>query len=176
VVESIEGFRQSWGPILGLDEWVVREAELPAHEVQLHGGVLNHRIITRVACTRFAGTALELLEPVSGASATQDWLEQNGEGLQHVAVWVRDLPSALDRLEGRIDVTYSPANLRPELASRPVAAVAGASAIGDDSGFWCYAQPLSAGSLWSLELLDTKFAEDFRAYYGNSVYYPGELP
>ncbi len=37
----------------------------------------------------YAGdTQIELIQPVSGASMYQDWIEKHGDGVQHVAYWL----------------------------------------------------------------------------------------
>jgi hypothetical protein len=74
---------------------------------------------SRVAFAKFRGTAIELIEPVQGASGAREWLAANGEGMQHIGVWVRDLPTTLARLDGQIEITYSPVALHPALAGRP---------------------------------------------------------
>jgi len=176
IVKSIESFQRTWGALLGLDEWRVLDAEMPGGEIQLHGEVLPDAVVTRVACTRFRGTAIELLQPVAGTSATSDWLAEHGDGLQHLAFWVNDLAASLDRLDTEVDVTYSPASLHPRLAHRPVSATAVVTDPPAAAPFWTYAEPQGMKARWTVELLDVGFASDFRAYYGDNVFYPGDLP
>jgi catechol 2,3-dioxygenase-like lactoylglutathione lyase family enzyme len=176
VVDSIDRFRAAWGGVLGIDDWLVREVGQPAGRVQLHGELVDQPSRSRVAFAKFRGTALELIEPVEGRSAGADWLRASGPGMQHIGVWVRDLPAELKRLGDDIEVTYSAAVLHPALAARPVAATVSTSEAPVRPPFWAYVEPVASDAGWSLELLDAKFAADYRAYYGDNAYYPGELP
>jgi hypothetical protein len=176
VVESIDEFRVTWGAMLGIDEWLVREVPQPGSRVQLHGELLEQPTSSRVAFTKFRGTSLELIEPVDGMSGGADWLQKNGAGMQHIAVWVRDLPTALARIGDEVEVTYSPALLHPALASRPVAATVTTAGAPIRPPFWAYVEPLANTAGWTLELLDARFAAAYHEYYGDYPYYPGELP
>jgi catechol 2,3-dioxygenase-like lactoylglutathione lyase family enzyme len=176
VVESVDRFRASWGALLGLDDWLVRDVGQPAGRVQLHGEPVDQPTRSRVAFTKFRGTSLELIEPVEGESGAAEWLRTSGAGMQHIGVWVRDLPTELERLGDQVEITYSAAALHPALAARPVAATVPAGEAPARPPFWAYVEPLTSDTRWSLELLDAKFAADYRAYYGGNAYYPGELP
>lgn len=176
VVGSVDQFRATWGALLGLDDWLVREVGQPAGRVQLHGEPVDQPTRSRVAFTKFRGTALELVEPIEGESAAAEWLRNSGAGMQHIGVWVRDLPTELKRLGDEVEVSYSAAILHPALAARPVAATVSTSEAPMRPPFWAYVEPLTSDTRWSIELLDAKFAADYRAYYGDSPYYPGELP
>lgn len=176
VVDSIDRFRATWGALLGLDDWLVREVGQPAGRVQLHGEPVDQPSRSRVAFAKFRGTALELIEPIEGRSGGADWLRTSGPGIQHIGVWVRDLPTELKRLGDEVEVSYSAASLHPALAARPVAATVSPGEAPVRPPFWAYVEPLESGTRWSLELLDAKFAADYRAHYGDHPYYPGELP
>ena len=176
VVESIDGFRATWGALLGFEDWLVRDVGLAAGRVQLHGELVDQPSSSRVAVGRFRGMAIELVEPVEGKSRAAEWLRGNGAGMQHIGVWVRDLRCELKRLGGDVEVTYSGAVLHPALASRPVAATVSAGDAPARPPFWAYLEPLTSSLNCALELLDAQFAEDYRAFYGDAPYYPGELP
>ena len=45
------------------------------------------------------GTALELLEPLSGESPISKFLDKRGEGIHHICFLVGDIEAALDRLK-----------------------------------------------------------------------------
>lgn len=45
------------------------------------------------------GTALELLEPLSGESPISKFLDKRGEGIHHICFLVDDIEAALDRLK-----------------------------------------------------------------------------
>ena len=132
---------------------------------------------SRVAFAKFRGTAIELIEPVTGQSRAAEWLRDHGADLQHVAMWVADLPAELANLDGDAEVTYSPAALHPALAGRPVAAtVTGTGAALPRPPFWAYVEPLASQVNWTLELLDARFAAAYREFCGDYPYYPGDLP
>jgi hypothetical protein len=176
IVESIDGFRATWGAVLGIEDWLIRDVAQPPGRVQLHGELVDHPSRSRVAFTKFRGTAIELIEPVEGRTGAAQWLRDNGTGMQHIGMWVRDLPSTLKALGDEVEVTYSAAVLHPALAARPVSATVSAAAAPVRPPFWAYVEPLASHARWTLELLDAKFAADYRAYYGDNAYYPGELP
>jgi hypothetical protein len=177
VVESIDEFRVTWGALLGVEDWLVRDVAQPAGRVQLHGELIEQPSSSRVAFARLRGTAIELIEPIEGQSRAAEWLRVNGAGMQHIAMWVRDLPTELEHLDGEVDISYSTAVLHPALAGRPVAATMTAS---DEAPvrppFWAYVEPLASQVRWTLELLDAKFAAAYREFYGDHPYYPGDLP
>jgi Glyoxalase/Bleomycin resistance protein/Dioxygenase superfamily len=176
VVTSIDEFRASWGALLGIEDWHLVEVSQDPGRVQLHGELIEQPSRSRVAMAKFRGTALELIEPIDGLSGGADWLRKKGAGLQHIAVWVRDLPAVLADIGGGAQVTYSPAVLHPMLASRPVAASVTSGEAQVRPPFWAYVQPLTATASWTLELLDARFAATYREYYGDTAYYPGDLP
>jgi len=43
----------------------------------------------------------ELIEPVEGATAYKEFLEEHGEGLHHLSYFVEDLDAAIRYMEGR---------------------------------------------------------------------------
>ncbi|MBN2047390.1 MAG: VOC family protein [Anaerolineaceae bacterium] len=44
---------------------------------------------------------IELIEPVGGPSTWQNALDEHGEGVHHIAFWVKDLDKEILRLEGQ---------------------------------------------------------------------------
>jgi hypothetical protein len=176
VVPSIARFRSSWGALLGIEDWLIREPALPPGGVQIHGDLIEEPSKARVAFAKFRGTALELIEPLEGPSPAATWLAAGAGGIQHIGVWVNDLARQLTRLREDIAVTYSAAALHPVLASRPVSATLSGVGETETLPFWAYVEPFTTDVRWSLELLDAQFAADFRAYYGDRPFYPGELP
>jgi catechol 2,3-dioxygenase-like lactoylglutathione lyase family enzyme len=176
VVENVDEFRATWGAILGLDDWLVREVGQPGGRVQLHGELVDEPTRSRVAFAKFRGTALELIEPIDGSSRAAEWLRTTGPGMQHIGVWVRDLPAELKGLGDEVEVSYSAAVLHPALAGRPIAATVATDEAPIRPPFWAYVEPPASSTRWSLELLDARFAADYHAYYGDYAYYPGDLP
>jgi methylmalonyl-CoA epimerase len=83
------------------------EVAIPRYEELLQRTA--HRITVeeqgvRVAVFDFGDTRLELLEPLNERSGLRSFLEEEGEGLHHVAVRTEDVSGELDRLEDREEI------------------------------------------------------------------------
>lgn len=176
-VRSIEEFQATWGRSLGLTEWTVHEEQAPGG-IQLHGSDTGP-LVVRVAFARLAGTSLELIETREGMTHHREHLERTASGLHHIAFWVRDLSTELAKVgELGLEIVMSPASLRPELRDRPVSAVvkeASASGSIEIPQFFAFLDTLEGDKHFTLELLDAKFADDYRKLNGRLPYYPGEL-
>lgn len=175
VVPSLREFRGTWGALLGIDDWQEMEVELPAGRVQLCGERVMVPTASVIGFARFGGTAIEVIEPRHDDTAAARWLRDHGPGIQHIAVWVQNLPAELAKISGDYAVTYSPASLIAELADRPASAMV-AVEPSTRPAFWAYVEPIAATAGWNLELLDANFERTFRESYGNYVFYPGDLP
>jgi methylmalonyl-CoA/ethylmalonyl-CoA epimerase len=57
--------------------------------------------VLRIGFIPAGDVLLELIEPLGTDDFNARWLRERGEGLQHVAFQVDDLPAALDRLRAR---------------------------------------------------------------------------
>lgn len=177
VVPSVREFRDTWGALLGIEDWLEKEVELPAGRVQIHGERVLVPTANVLAFAKLGGTAIELIEPRHDDTGAARWLREHGPGMQHIGVWVADLPTELAKLDGDYAVTYSPASLLPELADRPASAMVELDGSAPARPpFWAYLEPTAATAGWNLELLDAKFAWAYRESYGDYVFYPGELP
>jgi catechol 2,3-dioxygenase-like lactoylglutathione lyase family enzyme len=170
-VPSIDEFRQTWGAVLGITDWLVRDLPQPDGGLQLHGEV-QPAAFSRAAFARLADTAIELVEPHTGNTRTSAWLAEHGPGIHHLAFWVDDLPAALAALGDTVEVTYSPVGVRPGVA------VLTTSPVGEHAvppGFWAYTEATAARVPWCLELLDVRYADTVRAAFGDYLCYPGEV-
>ena len=174
-VRSIAAFQATWGRTLGISEWVVHEESAPGG-IQLHGSDAGP-LAVRVAFARLAGTSLELIETSQGRTHHLEHLERSGSGLHHIAFWVRDLPTELAKVgDLGLEIVMSPSSLRPELRDRPVSATVGAPADAIDiPRFFAFLDTTEGDRHFTLELLDAKFADDYRKLNGSAPYYPGEL-
>ncbi|MFG1949059.1 VOC family protein [Nonomuraea sp. NPDC048826] len=177
-VPSIEEFTRTWGALLNVPGWLVKEIEQPAGLLQLHGERQGPSR-SRIAMARLADTAIELVEPLEGHTRTSAWLETRGPGIHHLAFWVADLDRAVAALADHADITYSPAARRsPDSPGGPVSAVArgrGPLPLGhqaQDPGFWLYAEPRGPQASWCLELLDARRADVVREAFGDHIVYP----
>jgi methylmalonyl-CoA/ethylmalonyl-CoA epimerase len=176
-VPSVDEFQRTWGTSLGISEWKIHD-EAAAGGIHLHGRD-SGELGVRVAFARLGGTSLELIETRVGRTHHLEHVERRGGGLHHIAFWVRDLRTELAKAAGLgMEVVMAPASLSANLRGRQVSAV-----IRDlpDSGavqvpeFFAFLDMPAAGTHFALELLDAKFAEDYRRTNGNVPYFPGDL-
>lgn len=56
--------------------------------------------LLRIGFVPVGGTLVELIEPLSN-DANARWLEEHGEGVQHIALQVDDVRAAIEELTGR---------------------------------------------------------------------------
>jgi catechol 2,3-dioxygenase-like lactoylglutathione lyase family enzyme len=84
---AIERFRV----LLGVENWHVRENESPGvpWDPDRPGGKVL------MAYGRGAGQTFELIQTIEGRTAQTKFLEQYGEGINHIGYWVPDLRQAL---------------------------------------------------------------------------------
>ncbi len=68
----------------------------------------------RLASTDVGGVGLELVQPVRGDSAYQEFLDNKGEGIQHIMVAVDDFAKEFDKLtrQGATPLLYYKGNYR----------------------------------------------------------------
>lgn len=167
-VPSIDEFRKTWGAVLGITDWLVRDLAQPDGALQLRGEV-QAPAFSRAAFARLADIAMELVEPHTGHTRTSAWLAERGPGIHHLAFWVDDLPAAVAALGERVEVSYSPIDLRPGLAALTTGPVPEQLV---PAAFWAYTEHTGAGVPWCLELLDVRGADIVRAAFGDYLLYP----
>lgn len=181
-VRSIDEFRDTWGVLLGITDWLVRELPQPDGTLQLRGRV-QPPAFSRAAFARLADTAIELVEPHTGHTRTSAWLAERGPGIHHLAFWVDDLPAAIAALGEQVEVSYSPVALLHPALGKPTsgALTSGALTIGAlperllPAAFWAYTEHTGARVPWCLELLDVRSAATVRAAFGDYLLYPPSL-
>ncbi|MGE5646531.1 MAG: VOC family protein [Acidobacteriota bacterium] len=98
VCKDIEACSQRWARMLGQKPNPIRTT-LPGREVKVlyHGKPSDGR--AKLTFLNTGTTVLELMEPVGGPTAWKDFLDKNGEGVQHVAFQVEDLERTIKSLE-----------------------------------------------------------------------------
>ena len=174
-VDSVEEFAETWGAAMGIPTWHTYEAAASGG-IQLHGSETGP-VVVQVAFARLGGTSLELIETKVGRTHHREHLERRGSGLHHIAFWVRDLATELAKAPSLgLEIVTSPSQLRPELRDRPVSAVVHHPTTVAIPQYFAFLDTIQGRSHFGLELLDAKFAEDYRALNGPYPYYPGELP
>ena len=174
-VESVAEFAETWGAALGIPTWHTYEAA-SSGGIQLHGSD-SGPVVVQVAFARLGGTSLELIETKVGRTHHREHVEGRGAGLHHIAFWVRDLATELAKAPSLgLEVVTSPSRLRPELRDRPVSAIVQDPGTVGIPEYFAFLDTVRGSSHFGLELLDAKFAEDYRAMNGPHPYYPGDLP
>ena len=84
VVRDMEAALKSYTETLGWGPWSVFDYKPPLlHDTRVHGEPVEYRMIG--AETSVDGLGFELIQPVSGPSIYQEFLDTHGEGVQHIA-------------------------------------------------------------------------------------------
>jgi hypothetical protein len=84
--------------------WEIREPGTKAAE--FHGEVV--KFSARLALADSPNGTLEIIQPVSGKSAYQEFLDKKGEGAHHIAYWVENLgPAVKELVDKGIEVIQS---------------------------------------------------------------------
>lgn len=85
VVRDIEAAKMHYASLFNLPipETIITDPNAP----QEFRGKPTHAQ-TKLAFFQLGETQLELVEPMGGESAWQEGLDQNGEGLHHIAFWI----------------------------------------------------------------------------------------
>jgi catechol 2,3-dioxygenase-like lactoylglutathione lyase family enzyme len=97
VCKDIEASSQRWARMLGMKVNPIRTT-LPGREAKVfyHGKPSDGRI--KLTFFNTGQAVLELMEPVGGDTAWKDYLDKNGEGVQHIAFKVVDLGKTIESL------------------------------------------------------------------------------
>lgn len=91
VVRDLEATADAYRRMLGVDRW-------RSHELKLEAVPWNPRYgeaLIKVAYGRGAGMTFELIQVLEGRSQHLDFLEQRGEGIQHIGFWTDDVRGAV---------------------------------------------------------------------------------
>jgi catechol 2,3-dioxygenase-like lactoylglutathione lyase family enzyme len=84
VVRDIEAALKSYTETLGWGPWSVFDYKPPLlHDTRVKGESVEYRMIGAEASVD--GLGFELIQPVSGPSIYQEYLDTHGEGVQHIA-------------------------------------------------------------------------------------------
>src|SRR6476620_10912465 len=83
VVRDMEAALKSYTQTLGWGPWSVFEYPPLLHDTRVNGEQAEYRMIG--AETSVDGLGFELIQPVSGPSIYQQFLDIHGEGVQHIA-------------------------------------------------------------------------------------------
>ena len=84
VVRDIEAALRTYTQTLGWGPWSVFDYKPPLlHDTRVKGEPVEYRMIGAEASVD--GLGFELIQPVSGPSIYQEFLDAHGEGVQHIA-------------------------------------------------------------------------------------------
>ncbi len=98
VCKDIEASRARWAALLGMEPQPIRTTR-PGNEVKVlfRGKPSNAR--AKLAFFNAGETVIELIQPLGGDSSWQQFLDKNGEGVQHLGFQVTDLEKTVQSLE-----------------------------------------------------------------------------
>jgi len=100
VVRDIEKTSKAWAELLGVavPPWRLTDPAAESH-VQYRGKSTEAR--AKLAFLDLGQVKLELIEPVGAPSTWQEFLDKQGEGIHHIAFFVKGMDEALARLEAQ---------------------------------------------------------------------------
>ncbi len=95
VCSDLETTMAQYTKLLGWGPWNVYRHEPPRlHHTELRGQPTEFTMLG--AETHVGDIGFELLQPLEGPSIYKEWLDQNGEGLHHVAVMLHDFEESTE--------------------------------------------------------------------------------
>jgi methylmalonyl-CoA/ethylmalonyl-CoA epimerase len=89
-VHDIDVSRRRWAAVLGVDVPEIVEIEAGSHVRMTYRGLPSDASV-KLAFFDLGGVQLELVEPVSEASAWKEGLDRNGEAVHHLAFWTENM-------------------------------------------------------------------------------------
>lgn len=100
VVRDVEKYAKNYAEFFGVQvpEIIISETEDKA-KTRYHGQPTKARV--KQAFFRFDNTRIELLEPVGGPSTWKDFLDNNGEGVHHIAFEVKGMDDRIAEMRDR---------------------------------------------------------------------------
>jgi len=98
VVRDIDRTTKAWAGLLGVEapKWSLTDPVETGH-TKYRGQSTTAR--AKLAFIDLGQVQLELIEPVGGPSTWKDFLDRNGEGVQHIAFLIRDMDGQMRILE-----------------------------------------------------------------------------
>ncbi|MGD9345470.1 MAG: VOC family protein [Candidatus Aminicenantes bacterium] len=98
VVQDIEKASQAYAEFLGVDnpQWFLTDTVDKAHTV-FKGNSTEAR--AKLAFFELENITIELIEPVGGPSTWQEFLDDKGEGIHHIAFEINDMDKKIERLK-----------------------------------------------------------------------------
>ncbi len=100
VCRDIDATSKRWAAVLGVDPPQIRTTR-PGREVKVMYRGHPSDGQARLAFIRLGQVTLELIQPVGGNTSWKEYLDSNGEGVQHIAFQVQDLDKTLKSLAAK---------------------------------------------------------------------------
>jgi methylmalonyl-CoA/ethylmalonyl-CoA epimerase len=99
VCRDVEATSKQWAAVLGVDPPQIRTTK-PGHEVKVTFRGKPSDGQAKLAFIKAGQVTFELIQPVGANTSWKEFLDQNGEGVQHVAFQVADMDKTLKGLDG----------------------------------------------------------------------------
>jgi len=100
VVSDIQKASKAWAELFGVEvpQYILTESSEKAH-TRYKGKPTDGR--AKIALFQLDNLWLELIEPVSGPSTWQEFLDTNGPGIHHIAFEVKNMDKQIAVLESK---------------------------------------------------------------------------
>jgi catechol 2,3-dioxygenase-like lactoylglutathione lyase family enzyme len=167
-VTRLEQFIDSWGAVLGIDDWVIRE-DVDELGTQV-AGISQDTMSVRLGYARIGGVCLELVETVAGQTCHAQSAAITGPGLHHIAFWVSNLDDQVRTARDLgLTIAMAPSALVARLRGPAGAAAELAARSGQLAGevsLYAFLALADAGLNFTLELLDVRLLADYQRLTG----------
>lgn len=98
IVKDIDKARLAWAELLGVEAPAVSVAEShPSRPSKYKGASTDAK--AKLAFFNLENLQLEIIQPLGGKSTWQEYLDTHGEGIHHIAFWIKDINGVEKRLE-----------------------------------------------------------------------------
>jgi catechol 2,3-dioxygenase-like lactoylglutathione lyase family enzyme len=94
VCRDIEATSKRWAAVLGVDPPRISTTK-PGHEVKVMFRGRPSEGQAKLAFIKLGQVTLELIQPIGGDTSWKQFLDANGEGVQHIAFQVTDLDKTI---------------------------------------------------------------------------------
>jgi catechol 2,3-dioxygenase-like lactoylglutathione lyase family enzyme len=98
VTRDIEASAKRWAALLGMPQSPITTTR-PGQEVKVVYRGKPSSGQAKLTFFRTGQVVLELIEPVGGNTAWKEFLDQHGEGVQHIGIQVSDLEGSVRRIQ-----------------------------------------------------------------------------
>lgn len=99
VCRDVDATSKRWAALLGVDPPAIHLTK-PGKEVKEIYRGRSSQGQAKIAFVRFGQLGLEIIEPVGPDTSWREFLDKNGEGVQHIAFRINDVDGTVKRLGG----------------------------------------------------------------------------